>query len=126
MNLPVNFEIAKLLKEKGFDIPCREGWINYLVSFTGETKMPDDESNLVIDRLGNRHLIERPTIAEVIMWLYEKHKVWISPWMASEKSWGFHILRCSDGHVISRNEGLKNSPTEAYEAAILYTLNNLI
>lgn len=47
MDTSVSFKLAKLLKEKGFDVPCREGWINYLTSFTGETGMPDNESNLV-------------------------------------------------------------------------------
>ena len=47
MNKEVNFEIAKLLKEKGFRL------------------LPDFKSSY-------------PTIAEVVMWLYEKHGVWIS------------------------------------------------
>ena len=124
MNTPVSFPLAKLVKEKGFDIPCTEGWINYLTSFTGETGMPDDESNLVLDRLGNPHLIERPTIADVVMWLYEKHGIWISCEPYDVGRFKYIII---NGLNLSGKEitGF-NSPTEAYEAAILYTLNNLI
>lgn len=141
LNKVVDFSTAKLLKEKGFDTPCKEGWVNYLTPFTGETGMPDDESNLVIDTLGNRHLIERPTIAEVVMWLYEKYGIWINP-APRLSSWIFTIqeIKTSSNNSLvdidfyGTNDYLKSkgvptimlSPTEAYEAAINYTLNNLI
>ena len=134
MNTTVSFSIAKLLKEKGFDEPCREGWVNYLASFTGETRMPDDESNLVLDRLGNTHLIERPIIADIVMWLYEKHGIWIQPLpydtITAAKEWTATILSLNWGedkevHYEYKLGGL-NSPTEAYEAAIEYILKNLI
>jgi hypothetical protein len=134
MNTPVSFELAKLLKEKGFDIPCKEGWVNYLQLFTGETRMPDNESNLVIDRLGNSHLIERPTIAEVCMWLYEKHGIWIKVNWYNVKNnnifWSYTIEKILQYpepiDYTPQNTINSNSPTEAYEAAIEYTLNNLI
>ena len=63
------------------------------------------------------------------MWLYEKHGIWIS-------------ISCDCGNdnlfyskIFSTEIGIerciwtirgKNSPTEAYEAAIEYTLKNLI
>ncbi len=130
MNTLVSFEIAKMLKEKGFDIPCREGWVNYLESFTGETRMPDNESNLVIDRLGNRHLIERPTIAEVVMWLYEKHEIWVytKPVLDEDGKWIFkgYVKLMNNFKVKEYQTKLLREPTETYEAAIIYTLNNLI
>ncbi len=131
MTAPVSFELAKLLKEKGFDKPCREGWVNYLASFTGETRMPDDESNLVLDRLGNTHLIERPTIADVCMWLYEEHGIWVSVVdnNPEQTKWEYQISRKGAGLVYSSAQypsTYYNSPTEAYEKAIEYTLKHLI
>lgn len=126
MNKPISFPLAKLVKEKGFDIPCTEGWINYLTSFTGETGMPDDESNLVLDRLGNPHLIERPTIADVVMWLYEKHEYWCYTY-TNGKIWHPCIQhKFGDMAVLSGKIGEFNSPTEAYEKGIEYILNNMI
>ena len=51
------------------------------------------------------------------MWLYEKHKIWINPTYQYNKFfWKFGSYQTQE----------YNSPTEAYEAAIEYTLNNLI
>ena len=127
MNTPVSFEIAKLLKEKGFDVPCREGWINYLSSFIGEVKIPDKESNFVLDKLGNSHLIERPTIAEVIMWLYEKHGIWIEVYIDDDSSFGYLISKITKKErVDSPLKRQFNTPKQAYEAGINYVLKNLI
>lgn len=123
MNTPVSFQLASLLKEKGFDIPCREGWVNYLKSFTGETRMPDYESNLVMDRLGNSHLIERPTISQVVMWLYEKHKIWISVDPDNDiDTWFYTISHGTSTTVFGNYSG----PIEVYEKGIEHVLNSMI
>jgi hypothetical protein len=93
MNTPVNFEIAKLLKEKGFD----EQWNIYM---------------------------HTPTIAEVVMWLYEKHGIWIAPKKAMGMNKWFPQIYKGDDLIIS--EIITNSPTEAYEAAIEHCLTNII
>lgn len=93
--------------------------------------MPNDESNLVLDTLGNTHLIERPTIGEVIMWLYEKHQIWISNDVINNL-FKYKILHVEG--IVSKTFGNEircssfdyDSPIEAYEAAIEYTLSNLI
>jgi len=134
MNTPVDFSTAKLLKEKGFDEVCQKWY-----SVEGGLYYQDEFDN-------NRGFIpvcecEAPTIAEVVMWLYEKHGIWISlDWMTRIKPYnsGFisHLRgtnkRLNQDNFIVINDTLKpgyevfNSPTEAYEAAIEYTLNNLI
>lgn len=113
MNTPVSFELAKLLKEKGFDEVCQQWY-----SVEGGLYYQDEFDN-------NRGFIpvcecEAPTIAEVVMWLYEKHGIWIEVrksytdgFVAIIKSPRIELDKCS-------------SPTEAYEAAIEYTLKNLI
>lgn len=106
MTTPVSFEIAKLLKEKGYRI------------------LPDFKSSY-------------PTIAEVVMWLYEKYGIWVQgPFPLNNGKWEWVVfflkepLDGSDGFKnrmsILDEKPYYNTPTEAYEAAIEYVLKNLI
>ena len=69
-----------------------------------------------------------PTIAEVVMWLYEKHGIWTVVNVNIMGSWYFEHFDLKE----KRNAQFKptdthyNSPTEAYSQAIEYTLKNLI
>ena len=137
MNKEVNFEIAKLLQEKGFDEPCSHAYKEvespvlyihrdkkYNNSFKKEwqdsVRKNSHMDNAVIKRYS------APTISEVVMWLYEKHGIWIyvqRDWDVG-KCLGFEaIIDDNDGSI---NTETFNSTTEAYEAAIKYTLENLI
>jgi hypothetical protein len=121
MNTLVNFEIAQLLKEKGFNVPTEQGY-----DYKGEYYC--DENWKVNYNTKPYYLVcSAPTIAEVIMWLYENHKIWIS--CHYHKSGKFSITIC-DNAENSLSDGLFGelypTPTEAYEAAIEYTLTNLI
>ena len=66
------------------------------------------------------------------MWLYEKHGLWTNVvYMGFELkySWSVDIITTSGSHWDSYGEEgdiCYNSPTEAYEAAIEYTLTKLI
>lgn len=111
MNLPVNLKLAKLLKEKDCDLNHE-----YMVFTLVETEQyPEGEIFL------------KPTIAEVCMWLYEKHGIWISVLQMLNNgvtvTWYASYYEQGVGEDI---EVYYNSPTEAYEAAIEYTLNNLL
>ena len=66
-----------------------------------------------------------PTIAEVVMWLYDKHEIWITVTSISQESWQCHMTKKGDRLGKLYFEDF-NTPTEAYEAAIEYTLKNLI
>jgi len=124
MNTPVSFELAKLLTEKEIIFKTEI----YYSSATKVTSVSYTE-------------FAAPTIAEVVMWLYEKHEIWISvDWMSRTKPYnsGFYChLRGTNKNLnqdnfVSINNTKEpgyevfNSPTEAYEAAIEYTLNNLV
>jgi hypothetical protein len=159
MNTPVSFPIAKLLKEKGFDESTESNWwiLAKDHSENYNKKLPVDESKIFFTKNSYElelktqidentehnfyHVLKAPTIAEVVMWLYEKHGIWISiDWMTRTNPYdsGFYChLRgtnksLNQDNFIVINDTLDpgyeifNSPTEAYEAAILYTLNNLI
>lgn len=113
MEKHIEFELAKLLKEKGFDKPVYQYY--------------RDEEKIVIlssPNNANQHgggFVSAPTIAQVVMWLYEKHGVWIEV----RKSYLLHQFV-----AVTKNPRIelssKDSPTEAYEAAIKYCLENII
>ena len=67
-------------------------------------------------------------IMQVIMWLYEKHGIWIYISDSSVRlGFRYQIQRLKIlGENNFSSEKRYDSPIEAYEAAILYTLKNLI
>ena len=133
MNTPVSFEIAKLLKEKGFDIPC---W-SYYSSLNLYTFELGDWNNHTIGDTSmhkrNAGYYSAPTIVEVVMWLYEKHGIWINgglyAHLGNVSKFQFTIesqKSKSTNSIVQLNINPFNSPAEAYEAAIEYTLKNLL
>lgn len=118
MNTPVSYKLAKLLKEKGFDEQ------NLTIYQDGEVLLL--RSTISNSQFMTSRNYTAPTIAEVVMWLYEKHGIWIGvqpnePYV--DDDWCFIIFK-----NLKNNNSLEgyNSPTEAYERGIEYTLNNLI
>jgi hypothetical protein len=120
MNTPVSFEIAKLLKEKGFDKPVN----NYTSERDGDYF--SNEKQTISYRNYNEisGSYSRPTISEVVMWIYETHNIWISidRYIDPEQSPDYRYGSCIyyDDHYYGRGN---ENPTEAYEAAIFYVLN---
>ena len=114
MNTLVNFEIAKLLKDKGCDIQS---------AFVYKT---ENNKTFVLIPSGLNPMdglfstYSAPKIAKVVMWLYEKHGIWI--YAKRGYGWEFVIEKVET----LNNDGTFKTPTEAYTAAILYTLKSLI
>lgn len=126
MNIPVKFELAKLLKEKGFDEPCRfvyDDWNNIEDWYDiGREYHRNSEKNASV-------YYSAPTIAEVVMRIYKKYGIWIIADIFGDYFKPKIINKnapIGDGYLSDCKGKLFNSPTEAYEAAIEYTLNNLI
>jgi len=110
MTTPVSFEIAKLLKEKGFNEQTlaiyQDGEILWLKSTISNKEFMTSRN------------YSAPTIAEVVMWLYEKHGIWVEVYYDNSKK---------EFYTVFNGEEYKfNSPTEAYEAVIEYCLTNII
>lgn len=153
MNKEVNFEIAKLLKEKGFSWECRHFYSKskYDKEFylkTGTEYESDRDCiwdwNLNGGKSGMLSKIipypndsdaiyySAPTISEVVVWLYEKHGIWIS--VDTDINGKFRqILRKHNSN--DRAWEVKNtfsiseyysSPAESYEAGIKHSLENLL
>jgi hypothetical protein len=143
MNKEVNFEIAKLLKEKGFNLPTR--------SYRQKSAVIGSEKILPLVSVEepydwNNYSSEvpyysMPIIAEVVMWLYEKHGIWISVGGDDNKTFKYelHIWSYYEPEKTLRQGHVKlgdtlfdvysqpyKTSTEAYEAAIKYTLESLI
>lgn len=150
MNKIVGFELAKMLKEKGFDEPClffysamegQEGLLlpvadslDSIVEFMKNKKTFFDKPS--IDLRINKTLcnsyaektLTAPTIAEVVMWLYEKHNYWITVDVDAINNWIFEITNTAhmrNSYVPTPTLDSK-TPDGAYVAAIYYCLTKLI
>ena len=81
----------------------------------------------ITEILFKKHGVLLSNISDVVMWLYEKHGIWIS--VHYHKSKRFSVTICDECDN-SLSDGLfgdlYNSPTEAYEAAIKYCLEKII
>ena len=136
MTTPIKLELAKLLKEKGFDKKV----FNY---FDTNYEAPSDIYCLGSFENWNTqpNLISAPTIAEVVMWLYEKYGIWVysysvAPYLLDEEDYPkivfvSKVQKFKEFDIfVDTDNGLAvnhySSPTEAYEAAIGYCLTNLI
>ena len=121
MKTSVNFEIAKLLTHTDFNQKSVDE--GYVIS-TGELS-----HDYPLDYM-NGKAIAAPTIAEVVMWFYEKHGIWISIEQNTyEDKFDYLITQRNEDSswfVVGNDEKIIKSPTEAYEAAIEYTLKHLI
>jgi len=125
--VPIN--IAKLLKDKGFDKKT-----------SGRCYTPEDELQIRhmqyeycfnTDAPKNtfwKQLISAPSIAEVVEWLYEKHQIWIKvsveEWFEddTEREFNWYI---TSGTYTQIDVGFK-SPSESYFSAFEFILKELL
>lgn len=115
MNTPVSYPLAKVLKEKKFDEPCISFYD--LVSNQQINNAPLGKYNLT------KQSVSIPTIADVVMWLYKSHKIWISVDPENDTNTWFHTITHGKSVTVFGNY---SSPTEAYEAGIEHILTDLI
>jgi hypothetical protein len=129
MNTPVNSKLAKLLKEKKFNEPCLSYWKD--LNLEGH-RFKDWNNETIGDspmHKRNAGYYSAPTIAQVVMWLYKKYGIWIEVNLPLYDDFKFTIIECNTiaGKLLNKiSDESYDSPTEAYETAIEYTLNNLI
>lgn len=146
----VSFDIAKLLKEKGFDEKCSHYWQNE----TSEYSMPKEiykwtDSALANTEISDSERFSAPTQSLALKWLREVHNIVIEINMDdymtttdgklkvtySYMIWTFiqHLgetgltdARYDDRAFWQENVKVGQSYEEAVEAAIEYCLENLI
>lgn len=137
MNTKIKPQLAQFLKEKGFDEPCNYQYEKIdNVYILERTKELNNNSDYLSRTLKSLELISAPTISDVVMWLYEKHGIWLFPeWQRSRKTWLYTIQDISSHYntIEIQEQNYKdigemefNSITEAYEVGIEYCLKNLI
>jgi hypothetical protein len=115
------FEQSKLLKEKGFNISCKEGWyVAQLDPYKGQL-FPDDT--------GGKHEIEKPEQWQIVEWLRVEKGIWVCVNINGlDKLFTFDIHNykqkgCSLESIL---DGGFITPQEAYSAAFDYILKELI
>lgn len=145
MNTPVNFEIAKLLKDKEFMDKNMYGEVRLSQPkfYDSHGVIHNIKDAFEKTELNLRECYNAPTISEVIMWMYEKHGIWIDVrYLHKYKEWDYdysnikwtdeeyskHLQKDIDEMLegIFNRKPKFNSPIEAYEAAIEHILTKLI
>ena len=113
----VSIEIAKLLKEKGFD--------KYTLGY-----YLDDKDKLYFDRFSDdwnsKHVgyISAPTLQMARKWLREVHKIDIS--VTPDRKAGYSVLIFKDKRLPFDTLDSYSTYEQAAEVAIKYCLENLI
>jgi len=130
----VTFEVAKLLKEKGFDWDC-----DHYYKPNGEIvrTFHTDGSRHINSSVLYEHQCLAPTQQMAMRWLREEHKIDISV-TTDDGSWWIKITELEywscvfNGKVLNSDdikyayEGDTSTKEGCYEAALQYCLTNLI
>lgn len=138
----VSFEIAKLLKEKGFGEDCHAYW-----DLTTETKTPIIGLSVSLKNWNYKwnpiqFPISAPTLQMAMKWLREVHHIEISITFGfsfidgkQQYKYFWSIVKVCNNHLeypmddpnnVDYSEEMADSYEEACEAAIEYCLENLI
>lgn len=121
----VSFEIAKLLKEKGFDA-------NLLVCYTPDGLFARSYGIKTYTNESEDSAVECicPTLQMVMKWLRKVHEIFIRPNISFLYSIRYYCEIFCYGDNLKTQQDITTenfeSPEEACEAAIKYCLENLI
>lgn len=126
-----SYEVAKLLKEKGFDIFCDRGWesIDYdkdhdVNCYPYNKPYPFNEEKRSI--LSVSRWMSAPTHQMAMKWLREVHKLHIDI-DPSEGDWSPCVIELENWSSLTGGEiAIQDTYEEAVEAALKYSLKNLI
>ena len=114
----VSFQIAKKLKEKGFDYPCVGHYVNdqlYIAHYQNAFHSDKDES------------LDAPTISQVLKWLRERKGIHITICVCGY-GWFYEVIHISSGKSLIEDyeDDMLQSYEDATIAGIEYVINNLI
>ena len=119
-----SFELSKLLKEKGFDVPCKYAW-------HGGIKKPDFHRHSINFNGGNYKDLRTkwysaPTHQMAMKWLREVHGLNIFVIQDEENQNCFRAIIQSKLLINGRYGLNRETYEEAVDAALKYSLENLI
>lgn len=124
----VSYEIAQLLKKKGFNVPCNSWYIPYSDGSIKECMLAKLVNYNHYD--GFPRTVSRPTHQMAMKWLREKYYIYADPikqgnYNDCSEYYTWIVARMG---IIHRNSSVadKLSYEEAVEAALKYTLENLL
>lgn len=119
-----SFELSKLLKEKGFDEKCpsyyrvQDSKIDLLWNHF--------EGKLISNSELNQYFVSAPTHQMAMKWLREVYKLHIDI-DPSEGDWSPCVIELEDWSSLADSEiEIQDTYEEAVEAALKYSLENLI
>ena len=114
----VSFDTAKLLKEVGFDVPCRDF---FTIEGDGNVVITEARSCRYHNSFEDC-FISRPTLALAARWLREKHKIHVGADMAYSKlvaeKWIYQIRFTDSIGNPYKSVGWFNDYEEALEAGL--------
>ena len=117
----VNFETAKLLKEKGFDEECFALYNPDGVLIQSGIRL----NNIQVGRVKGSY--SAPTLQMVMKWLREMHNLWIDIDPLASYEWTWSIWFMNDPNFkMGESSQVISTYEEAVEEAIQYSLKNLI
>lgn len=128
----VSFEVAQLLKEKGFDGECRAFWKDW----KGEIRLCSCNNAHMFEYCHNSMLeryndaeetnIAAPTLQMAMKWLREEHTIIIELHHQYRKEWYAIVSSENPLGIGVYTTSTFNTYEESCEAAIKYCLENLI
>lgn len=117
-----SFEVAKLLKEKGFNEQCRAAYTNYGKLFT--TQIQQYVTNVLCSK-GKLWECTAPTLQMAMKWLREVHNIFIDIEFGVGGCYVWAIVDMSN-NIVTNVDALMGFYEQACESAIKYCLENLI
>ena len=120
----VSFETAKLLKEKGFDVECRDYYS------TEEHFYSEDFKSNWNDTKGGITVFSAPTLQMAMKWLRNTFHLEIYPFhdaIQESNDWWYRIEYHSKGCSLTKeSDAIYKTYEQACETAIKYCLENFI
>ena len=135
----VNFEIAKLLKEKGFDESTSHAYSNngellrlcdYGIRDLTNTECNDYlEWQFPIEDVNT--IISAPTLQMAMKWLRKQHNLYVKVEIGEDEGsfwYDFDVIPIGGNAIVPEDDEISiyYEPEEALEAGIKYALENLI
>lgn len=125
----VSFETAKLLKEKGFEVPTLEVYdiVGELILWYDIAYEEDKFSNILTENLSTYYAA--PEYWQVLKWLRLKHGIHVEIFLSDSKPYNTFYWRAMEigrYFTLAHDSEYKDTPEEATELAIIYVLKNLI
>jgi hypothetical protein len=128
----ITYELAKKLKEKGFDAECLCHYVGEDLVYNIESPITNNQlwfSHNKFDNIWHRDNYDAPTISQVLKWLRDKKNIYCLPYFEQGIDMWLYAI-CKPAYGCEFPEFISKSDYDTYEQAALagieYVLDNLI